>query len=89
MKYWGDCFSLKEPNIIYYFFNFIPIKEANSTLFWRFETEGGRVADIQLEDALAFFFKALGMLENRAANVVADVGEFGGLLDVFHGNLPA
>lgn len=41
----------------------------------RFETKRRRVADVQLEDALAFLFQSFGVLEHRAANVVADVGE--------------
>ena len=55
--------------------------------FRRLEAEGGRVADVQLEDALAFVFQALGVLEHRAANVVADVGELVGFADL-HGNDP-
>jgi hypothetical protein len=35
------------------------------------------------------FFHLLRFLQHGAANVVADVSKFGGLLDVFHGNLPA
>ncbi|MCY1179110.1 hypothetical protein D9M73_194910 [compost metagenome] len=41
----------------------------------RLETKGRRVADVQLEDAMAFLFQAFGVLEHWAANVVADIGE--------------
>ncbi|MNR24428.1 hypothetical protein D3C85_1415060 [compost metagenome] len=40
------------------------------------KAEWRRIADIELDDAMTFFFHALGVLEHRAANVVADVGEF-------------
>ncbi len=40
-----------------------------------FETERRRVADIQLEDAVAFLLQTLGVLEHRPADVVADIGE--------------
>ena len=57
--------------------------------FGRIEAECGEVANIQLDDLVAFFLHLLGLLQHRAANVVADVGEFGGFLDVFHSMLPA
>ena len=41
----------------------------------RFKSKGCGVADIQLEDALAFLLQTLGVLEHRAANVITDVGE--------------
>ena len=41
----------------------------------RFETERRRVADIQLEDAMAFLFQAFGVLEHWPTDVVADIGE--------------
>jgi precorrin-6B methylase 2 len=41
----------------------------------RLEAKRRRVADVQLEDAVAFLFQAFGVLEHWAANVVADVGE--------------
>ena len=41
----------------------------------RLEAKRRRVADVQLEDAVAFLFQTLGVLEHRAANVVADIGE--------------
>ncbi len=41
----------------------------------RLEAKRRRVADVQLEDAVAFLFQALGVLEHWAANVVADIGE--------------
>jgi hypothetical protein len=52
----------------------------------RFETKGRRVANVQLEDAMAFLFQALGVLEHRAANVVADVGELVRFADL-HGDV--
>ncbi len=55
----------------------------------RIEAERGQVANVQLDDLVALFLHLPGLLQHGAANVVADVGEFGGLLDVFHGNLPA
>lgn len=52
----------------------------------RFETKGCRVANVQLEDAMAFLFQAFGVLEHRAANVVADVGELVRFADL-HGDV--
>jgi len=51
----------------------------------RIETERGQVADVQLDDLVAFFFHLLGLLQHGAANVVADVGQLGGFLDRLHG----
>ncbi|MNR06619.1 hypothetical protein D3C85_1226970 [compost metagenome] len=51
-----------------------------------FETKGRRVADVQLEDAMAFLFQAFGVLEHWAANVVADVGELVRFADL-HGDV--
>src|SRR5699024_1425659 len=42
-------------------------------LFRGFEAEWCRVTDVQFENALTFIFQALGMVEHRATNVVADV----------------
>ncbi len=53
----------------------------------RFETERRRVADVQLEDFVAFFFKAFGVFEHRAANVIADVVELAGFLNGGHKKL--
>ena len=47
-------------------------------LFRRFKAERRGVADVQLDDALAFFFHLLGTREHRAADVIADVVELGG-----------
>lgn len=41
----------------------------------RLEAKRRRVADVQLEDAVAFLLQAFGVLEHWAANVVADIGE--------------
>ena len=40
------------------------------------KAEWRRIADIELDDAVAFLFHALGVFEDRATDVVADVGEF-------------
>ncbi|MCY1226539.1 hypothetical protein D9M72_387740 [compost metagenome] len=40
-----------------------------------FETERRRIADVQLEDAMAFLFQTFGVPEHRSADVVADIGE--------------
>ncbi len=52
----------------------------------RFETKRRRVANVQLEDAMAFLFQAFGVLEHWAANVVADVGELVRFADL-HGDV--
>ena len=39
------------------------------------ETERRGIADVQLEDTVAFLLQALGVLEHGPADVVADVGE--------------
>ena len=52
----------------------------------RFETKRRRVANVQLEDAMAFLFQAFGVLEHRAANVIADVGELVRFADL-HGDV--
>ena len=49
------------------------------------EAEGGGVADVEFEDFVAFFFELEGFFVNRAADVVADVVEFGGFGELFHG----
>ena len=57
--------------------------------FRRIKAERGQIADIQLDDLVAFILHLLGFLQHGAANVVADVGEFGGFLDKFHDSYPA
>lgn len=52
----------------------------------RFETKRRRVADVQLEDAMAFLFQAFGVLEHWAANVITDVGELVRFADL-HGDV--
>jgi hypothetical protein len=42
-------------------------------LFRRIEGKGGGVANIELDDLVAFVLHLLGMLQHRAANVVTDV----------------
>jgi hypothetical protein len=49
--------------------------------FGRIEAERGEVADVQLDDLVAFVLHLLGAHQHRAADVVADVGELGGLAD--------
>lgn len=39
----------------------------------RFKTEGSGVTNIELEDAVAKRFHAVGFFENRSANIVEDV----------------
>src|SRR5690606_26107348 len=51
---------------------------------WRFETEGTGVADVQLDDAVAFLFQALGLLQGRTTDFVADVTQFFRLFDDVH-----
>jgi hypothetical protein len=46
----------------------------------RLEAERRQVADVQLDDAVAVFLHLLGARHHRAADVVADVGQLGGLL---------
>jgi hypothetical protein len=53
--------------------------------FRRLEAERRGVADVELDDALAVFLHRLGACQHRAANVVADIGEFGGLRYRLHG----
>ncbi len=50
----------------------------------RLESKGCRVADVQLENAMAFFLKALGVPQNGSADVVTDIGQFVGLANL-HG----
>jgi len=53
-------------------------------LFGRIKAERGQVADVQLDDLVALFLHLLGFLQHGAADVIADVGEFGGFLDMSH-----
>ncbi|RMM96865.1 hypothetical protein ALQ69_104060, partial [Pseudomonas savastanoi pv. glycinea] len=53
----------------------------------RLEAKRCRVADVQLEDAMAFLFQAFGVLEHRPANVVADVCELVRFVEL-HGDDP-
>jgi len=53
-------------------------------LFRRIETEGGQVADVELDDLVAVLFHLLGLFQHGAADVVADVVELGGFLDGSH-----
>lgn len=51
------------------------------------ETERGRVADVQFQDFVAFFFKTFSFFKHRAANVIADVVQFAGFLNGGHKKL--
>ena len=52
-------------------------------LLRRLEAERGRIADIQLDDAVAFLFHAVGFAQHRAADVITDTLEFVRLVDLF------
>ena len=54
-------------------------------LVGRVEAERREIADVQLDDAVALVFELPGPGHHRAADVVADVGEFGRLADRLHG----
>ena len=54
--------------------------------FGRIKTERGQVADVQLDDLVTLFLHLFGLLQHGAADVITDVGELGGLLDMFHGD---
>ncbi|MNJ40287.1 hypothetical protein D3C77_351790 [compost metagenome] len=54
-------------------------------LFRRIETERGRVADVELDDAVAFVLETAGLFMHRAANVIADIVELVRLVDSEHG----
>ena len=57
-------------------------------LIGRAETEGRRVADIELEDALALVLHTGGLVDNGAAHVIQDVIELGGFRESAHGSAP-
>ena len=57
-------------------------------LIGRAETEGRRVADIELEDALALVLHTGGLVDDGAANVIQDVIELGGFRKSAHGGAP-
>ena len=50
----------------------------------RLKTEGGGVADVQLQDAVAHRFHAVRLVQNRSANIVEDVVQSGGLTVLRH-----
>ena len=52
---------------------------------WGAETKGGGVADVELQDAHALAFHACRFVNNRASNVVQDIVELGGFLELTHG----
>ena len=55
----------------------------------RFEPEGGRVSDVQFEDAVTLCLHLLGGLKNRSTDVVKDIMKLGGLLEFCHSsNMP-
>ena len=53
-------------------------------LVGRLEAERGDVADVQLDHVLPFLLHLPRLLEHRAADVVADVGELARLEKGFH-----
>jgi len=55
-------------------------------LFRRIETERGRVADVELDDAVAFVFETASFFMHRAADVIADIVELVRLVDSEHGD---
>ena len=57
-------------------------------LIGRAETEGRRVADIELEDALALVLHTGRLVDDGAAHVIQDVIELGGFRESTHGSAP-
>jgi hypothetical protein len=51
----------------------------------RVEAERGQVADVELDDVVAFFLHLSGLFEDRAADVVADAVQLVGFAHRFHG----
>ena len=51
----------------------------------RFKAERCGVADVELEDLVAFFFELQGFFVYGAADVIANVVEFGRFREFFHG----
>ena len=49
------------------------------------EAEDGGVADVELDDAVALFLHLVGAGHHGAADVIADIGQLGGLEDGLHG----
>ena len=57
-------------------------------LVGRAETEGRRVADVELEDAGAVLLHAARLVDDGTADIVEDVIELGGFLELAHGGAP-
>ena len=57
-------------------------------LVGRAETEGRRVADIELEDALALVLHTGSLVDDGTAHVIQDVIELGGFRKSTHGGAP-
>ena len=55
--------------------------------FRNVELEGCRVADVQLQNPVPFFFEPAGFTQNHATNFITDIVEFGGFEIVLHGSL--
>ena len=55
----------------------------------RIKAERRQVADVQLDDLVTLFLHLLGALQHGAADVIADIGEFCGFLDLFHDSDPS
>jgi hypothetical protein len=49
------------------------------------ETERRQIADVQLDDAMAFFLEALRFFEHGTADVVTDIQQLVRFQDGFHG----
>ena len=57
-------------------------------LIGRAETKGCRIADVELEDALALVLHTGGLVDDGAAHVIQDVIELGGFRKSTHGGAP-
>jgi hypothetical protein len=53
------------------------VDDVHDDFLRRLEAERRRIADVQLDDAMALFLHLPGARQHRSADVVADVGELG------------
>ena len=53
-------------------------------LFGRIEAEHRQIADVELDDLVPVFLHLLGRVHDGPADVITDVGKFGGFLDGLH-----
>jgi hypothetical protein len=56
--------------------------DIHQNFWWRFEAERMWIANVQLHDAVALLFKALGLYEYGTSNVIQDIRELVRLMDV-------